>query len=254
MPVRQLPKILTVTDWNAKKGVIAKMAGETGIGAQLTELKGVWEKTPWQVLDPDQAVLAAKVTRGSSALIDTLQPAAKAQYGKIEALRKELFAFADFADKVEAKFKKSKVIPSSSTRHVKNMAAEARNFATSLKNIGEDWANVRKLYADQEAKNKAMALQTIKPYFVSIRDYGKQALKNPTVAQYKGEAKKGFHQNIRGISAALDRMQDPALAAWKDTNWRPLAIDSFIPKNDGEVSPKVNFVLGKVDELERMVG
>jgi hypothetical protein len=253
MPVRELPKILRVTDWNAKKGVIAKMAGETGIGAELKKLQDVYDKTPWDVLDPDAAVNATK-KRGSSALVDQLFPAAKAQSGKVEVLRKQLFAFADFADKVEAKFQKSKVIPSSSTKHVKTMAAEARTFATSLKNIGDDWAKVRKLYADQEEKNKKMALQSIKPYFASIRDYGKQALQTPTVAQYKGEAKKGFHQNVRGISAALDRMQDPVIADWKDKNWRPLAIDAYLPKNDGEVPTKVRHVLGKVDELEKLVG
>jgi hypothetical protein len=42
--------------------VIAKMAGETGIGAALTKLKTEWDKVPWDVLDPDRALTAATKT------------------------------------------------------------------------------------------------------------------------------------------------------------------------------------------------
>jgi hypothetical protein len=47
-----IPKNLTLADWNAKKGIIAKMAGETGIGAELTKLKTEWAKIPWDERDP----------------------------------------------------------------------------------------------------------------------------------------------------------------------------------------------------------
>jgi hypothetical protein len=56
MPVRDIPKILALTDWTAKQGVIAGMACETGIGAALTKLKTAWAKIPWDELDPDVAV------------------------------------------------------------------------------------------------------------------------------------------------------------------------------------------------------
>src|SRR5438552_15479493 len=114
----ELPVILTVADWNKKKGVIAKMAGETGIGAELAKVKVVYDKISWPDLDPDAAMIKAdpKTGRQTMALWHKAQDIVKKDhYPKVEATRKAVMAFDLLASRIETKWKASKLIPSSST-------------------------------------------------------------------------------------------------------------------------------------------
>jgi hypothetical protein len=255
MPARVLPKILTVADWNSKKGTIAKMAGETGIGAALAKLKVEWDKIDWSQLDPDEAVNKhAKNGKMTVAALDLLEPVAKANIGKINAVRTQLKAVETLTGQIETKWRASKVIPSSSRVQVGNMKTEADHFSIALKSIDNDWKYARERVTKEEARLKAQALSVIKPYFASIRKNGAEVKANATVAKYTGDAGKGFHQNIRGLNAALDRSQEPTWIAWKDTNWKPLAQDSYKPTQDSQVVAKVDHVLDVLDQLERLVG
>src|SRR2546425_12554776 len=133
MPARVLPKILTVADWNSKKGTIAKMAGETGIGAALAKLKVEWDKIDWSQLDPDEAVNKhAKNGKMTVAALDLLEPVAKANIGKINAVRTQLKAVETLTGQIETKWRASKVIPSSSRVHVGNMKNEDDHFRNAL--------------------------------------------------------------------------------------------------------------------------
>jgi hypothetical protein len=76
----------------------------------------------------------------------------------------------------------------------------------------------------------------------------------PTVDNYVGAATKGFHQNVRGLNAALDRSMEPAWIEWKNTHWKPLAQDGFKPTQDSQVVGKVDQVLGVLTQLEHLVG
>jgi hypothetical protein len=254
MPVREIPKNLTVADWNNKKGVIAKMAGETGIGAALAKLKTAWDKIEWSELDPDAAVVKnSKTGKMTLELLEKLEPIAKKNINKIEPVRKEFKAVADLTERIAAKWKTSKIIPSSSRKHVETMHTAADQMYIALKSIDNDWKNARERVEKEEERLKGIALNTIKPYFKSLRDYGQKVKETPTVENYIGKAKEGFHQNIRGLNAALDRSKRPDWIEWKDKNWKPLAQDSYRPTDNSQVAGKVDKVLEVMDELEKLI-
>src|SRR5947208_3122160 len=45
--IADYPKILTDADWQANKGKIAKIAGETGIGALMKKCEAAHKKVEW---------------------------------------------------------------------------------------------------------------------------------------------------------------------------------------------------------------
>jgi hypothetical protein len=253
MPVRVLPKILTVQDWNAKKGTIAKMAGETGIGAALAKLKTEWDKVPWNILDPDAAMSAAGKGRQSVALLDQCMKAAQSNIGKLEPVRKQLSVIEKLAQKIEADWQKNKLIPASSRKHVGTMKVDAEKFSIALKSVDNDWLNRRKQLVADEARMKGIARSALNNQIASIKKFAVDVRKTPTVVAYMGQGTTGFNQSVRGLNASLARMQDPAIVDWKDKNWNALAAQDFWPKQDAEVDRKVATVLQKLKELEGLL-
>ncbi len=259
MAIKTLPKILTPADWNSKKGVFAKMAGETGMGAALTKLGTAWGKVKWNLVDPDEGIrLKAGATgKQTTAAYNLAEPLALVEIGKVPAVRTELRAVNKLAGELEIKWKASKTIPSSSRVHVSNIKTASLTLYNelALDKFTAEWSVAKQRLADKEKLLKDQALKVIKPYFVSIRQFGKEAKENPTVANYGGgTATKGFHQNVRGLNAALDRSQEPAWILWKDQHWKPLSQAGYLPKQDSEVVAKVDKVLDVLDDLERLIG
>jgi hypothetical protein len=251
-----LPVILTVADWNNKKGVIAKMAGETGIGAELAKVKVVYDKIVWADLDPDAAMIKADPKTGRQTLALWEKARLEVQrdhYPKVEALRKALLAFNLLAGRIQTKWKASKVIPSSSRKHVENMENAASLLIVQLKNVDGDWQKAKVRISVAEKRLRDIALQRIKPYMTSIKEFGAALKKDPTVDGFVGGAKTGFYQNIRGLSTALERSQNDELINWMGPNWKPMAQAGYVPKQNSEVLAKVNHVLDKVTELERLI-
>ena len=184
MPLPEIPVILTVADWKSKKGTIAKMAGETGIGAALAKLKVEFDKVPWDVLDPDSAYRAnTKTGKGTLALAQKLGPIAISNQSKLEPVRKQLQAIKTLTETIEKKWKASKIIPSSSTAHVGKMKLAADQFMVAL-NVNSRkgvWDAEEKRLTQIELRLKGIALEAIKPYFESIRKFGAEIKKSPTV-------------------------------------------------------------------------
>ena len=255
MPARAIPLILTVADWNAKKGVIAKMAGETGIGAALAKLKTEFDKVDWALIDPDAATTKfAPNGKMTMEALEELEPKAKLNIAKLNPLRTQLKAVRDLCGTIETKWKTSKVIPSSSRAHVGSMKTTADQMFIALKSVDNDWKAARQRVEKEEERLRLIAISVIKPYFISIRANGVEVKRNPTVATYTGGAGKGFHQNIRGMNAALDRSKNPGWIAWKNIHWKPLAQDAYKPDADNQVVAKVNNVLSVLDDLEAELG
>ena len=126
----ELPDILTVKNWNTKKGVIAKMAGETGIGAALTQLKIEYDKVNWELFDPARQTVSKYWQLDK---IDGLASEAQKKIGELGALRKQLIAVSKLAATIEKKWVKSLVIPASSRAHVGKMREAADEFFDALK-------------------------------------------------------------------------------------------------------------------------
>lgn len=138
MAPKKIPVILTDADWQKKKGVIAKAAGKTGIGPAMKAVDAEWKKVAWDDLDPDLVWSKTGLQR-TPANFPAAFKVAKAAYAKVTAVRSKVKTLADLAEKTEAKFKSSKVIPSSSREHVGKIAKAADQLWIELKSIDQIW-------------------------------------------------------------------------------------------------------------------
>ncbi len=141
MPAPQLPAILTESDWERNKGTIAKMAGETGIGAALKNVKRAYDAVDWKKFD---AAIACKSADAPSDIDRALTELANEFRGKVEPLRNELAKVHDLGNKVATKFKSNKLIPSSSTEHVTKLAMAAMQLMAQLKVLSTPSADFAK--------------------------------------------------------------------------------------------------------------
>jgi hypothetical protein len=254
MTAFSIPKVLTAKDWASKKGLFAKMTVDTGIGAALTKMEADYAKIPWDILNPDQALTHSQELQ-TTKVLEALMKKAEANVSKVEAFRHaDVVALIKLLEKTETAFKKNRLIPAASAKHVTTMANAAKTWSSELENVHLAWRTKHGELAAKEDRIRDIALSVLKPYFSRIRDDAKQLKADPRVANYDLRGTVGFHQGVRGLSAALARSNVPALLAWKDQKWNPMAQDAFKPTKDSEVVPKVNQVLGLLAELERMIG
>lgn len=130
MPAPQLPTILTESDWSRNKGTIAKIAGETGIGAALQKVKQAFDAVKWERFDPE---LACRDARAPSDIDRALTELANEFRGKVEPLRAELAKAHDLANTTATKFKANKLIAASSTEHVIKLGMAAAQLMAQLK-------------------------------------------------------------------------------------------------------------------------
>jgi hypothetical protein len=165
---------------------------------------------PWDDIDPDQSVGKHAPGKLTLAALDIAEPFARANIKKVEPVRTQLKAVRDLAGTIETKWKTSKVIPSSSRAPVGNMKTTADQLFIALKSIDNDWKQAREKAKKEAERQKTIALGLMWPYFASIRQIGRQVKATPTVAVYIGGAGKGFHQNVRGLNAALAKSGEPA--------------------------------------------
>ena len=110
--VPEYPNCLTPQYWDKKKGVFAKMAGETGIGVSLTKLQKVFDATDWktiQVSDRKPKINDFKL----DAWEKTCKEAAAVGVKELGKLRDAAYETRDLAKETAAKFKKNKLIPKS---------------------------------------------------------------------------------------------------------------------------------------------
>ncbi len=133
MPTPQLPAILTESDWDRNKGVIAKLAGETGIGAALKNVKRAFDAVDWKKFDP---ALACAGAAAPSDVDRALNELASEYRGKVEPLRNELSKVHDLGNQIATKFKSNKLIPASSTEYVTKLASAAMMLMAQLKPLG----------------------------------------------------------------------------------------------------------------------
>jgi hypothetical protein len=239
MAIPEIPNILTPADWNKQKGIIAKMAGETGLGAQMTKLQSTFNAVNWERFDAN-AVVNAKDLK----VVDDALAAAKAEYPKVENVRKELRVLEDLAKRTEAKFKSNRLIPSSSVAHVGRIAAEADRMAVACKSMDAEFKRFEEVKNKTSAKIEA-ARNTLKTYLDKCQTAIKQVDARPTDQNFLA-----FHkEHIRGLNAALAYQKD--LSAYHGV-WRTMSSDGFKPKagNSFEIKKKLKEVQSALDKLK----
>jgi hypothetical protein len=132
----KIPVILTKADWDKKKGVIAKMAGATGIGAECDKVAAAYKAVNWTKLDligrSENEMQNWRNKNYSKDYWDKIVAEGKAEMvGNLTKLSVALQKLRDTCTKAAAEFKKSRTIPASSTAHVTQMAKTADQLSVS---------------------------------------------------------------------------------------------------------------------------
>lgn len=220
MPPKDLPTLLTVENWNKNKGVIAKMHGETGIGAALQDLKVTWKKVDWNLFDPKtlQARYGFKDNNvdDAKAALAKAEKDLQAEFKDVEAVRKKLLAFNTLSSSVATKFKASKTIPASSRKLVEDMNKASSNLAVALKSIDQEWkAYLREVEQKEKAKYEVL-LSGMETKFNSALTkadaFIAAAKKTPTVAFFNEGASKASRDLAQNYINARNAVQKGYLA------------------------------------------
>ena len=129
------PAALLPASWDKNKGTIAKMAGETGIGAALAALKQKHARIDWTLL-----TASGYGKLHNAAEVDSAEKNAKSYYAKnVMPYADEARSVRELAKKVGAKFAANKLIPKASTMTVLEIARQADIVSVACKSLDEEW-------------------------------------------------------------------------------------------------------------------
>lgn len=127
------PVELTKANWDKNKGLLAKMAGFTGIGDSLTTLKAAYDKVGWDKIELPWVNNRPSQAEFTLAKLDAMVKIAVAEMnGSAANLRTAALATRDLAKKTEADFKKNKAIPSASTKLCATIGTSAEHLASAV--------------------------------------------------------------------------------------------------------------------------
>jgi hypothetical protein len=105
------PAILTKTNWDKNKGVVAKMAGATGVGDALSKLEAAYKAVDWKKFE----IANNKPNPFSLPKLEAMKKAAMAEVsGNAAKLRTAAFAARDAAKKASGDLKKNPLTKSAS--------------------------------------------------------------------------------------------------------------------------------------------
>jgi hypothetical protein len=238
------PPILTDANWQKEKGIVAKVVKkETGIGAMMKTLKATFDGVDWNKFDPYEAMVNTRDRTPEN--IEKAMAAAKIEAGKLEGVRKAAFALRDRAKVLSAEWAKSKLIPSSSRKHLDAVALACENLALSCKSPDAGlFAKMKKENAENEAKGRQM----LTTWIASIKSGAAAVNSDPTYKTYTDK----MYQKVRGLGTAVGNI--PQYKA----KWSPVFGNAGYAKGDyvvqtdsGEVlKNKIKPILAQVAKFE----
>jgi hypothetical protein len=212
------PPILTDANWQKEKGIVAKVVKkETGVGDLMKKLKTEFDAVDWDKFDPYTALPATKDRTPEN--IEKAFQVAKTEAPKLENIRKAAFALRDRAKVLSAEWAKSKLIPSSSRKHLDAVAAACENFALSCKSPD---AGLFKKMKDENAANEAKGRQMLATWITSIKAGFAAVSKTPTYQTYNDK----MYQKVRGLGTAVGNI--PQYKA----KWSPVFGNAGFAKGD----------------------
>jgi len=145
------PVILTKTNWDKKKSILAKIGGATGIGEELTKVKHLYDAVDW-----DKIEIGKHLPKGNDFTkkdwADQRDAAFREVAGNLTKFSQALYALRDLCRETKKDFEKSKTIPKSDVKLVHEMAETADHLGVSLnKNtlnpiIQERWQDFQSAY------------------------------------------------------------------------------------------------------------
>ena len=180
------PAVLTKANWDKNKGVIAKMAGATGVGDALAKLEAAYKAVDWKKFE----IAANKPNPFSLPKLEAMKKDALAEMnGNAAKLRTAAFAARDAAKKAAVDLKKNPLTKSAAAVCDQiEKAADFMGVGANSNSIGgyieKDLAEARSAF-DVTAK----AIQTKIPSTVAaLKNAIKAAGNPPTPKEWKAAA------------------------------------------------------------------
>jgi hypothetical protein len=185
------PAELLPAYWDKNKGIVAKMAGETGIGAALKKLKDQHAGIDWSLL---MANGYGKLH--NAAEVDEAEKKARAYHqSKVAPYANAARGVRDLAQDVAKQFAANKLIPKSSTAVVTTIGKTADVVAVACKSMDEEFktfgAARDKLKVQIEGQQKL-----IRPNMAKLKTGLAECIKDPT----KDRWNKSVKQQCRSIN------------------------------------------------------
>lgn len=188
------PAALLAANWDKNKGTVAKMAGETGIGAALKKLKDQHAKIDW-----------AKLTANgygklhNTAEVDAAEKQAKAYYqSMVVPYAAAARQVRDHATEVAKKFAANKLIPKSSTVYVASIAKAADVVSVACKSLDEEFKSFA-AYRDKLNQQIAGQQKLIRPNIDKLKKGLAECLKSPTKDAWNNHVKQQCRSINNGV-------------------------------------------------------
>jgi hypothetical protein len=150
MAVPKYPDILTEAHWNKNKGLLAKAAGETGVGAQMKVVVAKFKEVKWEMFDVRTAMKGG-ATADEATL--ALQAAKGAYEKRVKPLIVEIDKLVKKADDAEKKFKAAKTVPKSSAEHAAKVSKAAELLSAQVKAVNGEFAAFEKVVASSTVED-----------------------------------------------------------------------------------------------------
>ena len=193
------PDDLTNTTWQKKKGILAKIAGETGIGDLLKTLAAEYGHVDWQKFKLSIAAKGQGAKRTKEDVKDAFE-AAKVEGKKLIPLLASVRDVERKAEKLVVEWKKNKMIPASSVKVLTELAEAAKlfSYAISPPTISDELDKERK-ECDESIDKIADEYKKLNNKFRFYIDGFENACKGKTLNDYPALWK----ENIRGVGTIL---------------------------------------------------
>jgi hypothetical protein len=190
----QYPQELLAANWDKNKGTLAKMAGETGIGAALTKLKALHAAIDWTQLTAN-----GYGKLHDAAEIDAAEKKAKAYYAaKVQPYMSAAQGVRTLATDVAKKFAANKLIPKQSTAYVASVAKAADVVAVACKSLDAEF----KTFAEYRGKLKQQIegqQKLIRPNIEKLKTGLAACIKDPTRASWNTHVKQQCRSINNGV-------------------------------------------------------
>jgi hypothetical protein len=208
------PAILTNQDWQKKKGTIAKVAGKTGIGEQMTKAQKAFAKINWKAFDAREI---SPQDRDVDKIMKAKQNAMQLYKTTVEPARNELKKLRDMSKKLSDEWKKKTAIPSSATKHALEVAKSADFFSLTLLGNSDTMTSRLKTFDTMlDVKRKAAAEET-KKLAVTVGNLEtalKDVAKTPTKKAWS-DGNTSAHQRCRSMCNTIRNVPQLKAKYWK---------------------------------------
>lgn len=243
------PTELTNKNWQSVKGIIAKFAGETGIGDLLKKLEAAYEAVDWRAL---QLVFNTPQGKGrTQQTIDAAYADAAKQGAKLKALSKACREVEKAAKDLAAKWSKDKKIPAGSVKKVNEIehAVFTLSFAVAEGTVSDALRTEKKELEEQllilSAEYRKMN-EKLKKYL----DGFESAVKGKKLGDYASI----WGEHIRGVGTVLPTLikDHPEMdTEWKI--WKNFSNKLAEPESEEEMQKRMAMLVKVANSLKPKV-